>query len=207
MSVCVVTGYVPLPCDHRTRERYNELGGRLLDACPRSVLFRNKLEDCWLAKRIGNVAPGGKDTVAYHCVQHQKFAWLEGAAMAADAATLIWIDYGILHLTGVTPELVVDFVQRVEADEPEVIVAPSGGDYGKETDTINWLFLGGIVVVPAEMAAWLMLACQQAVEPVAWEVNTLARVSRKHPEMFRMYAANHNPTMFENYGRWHDASV
>ena len=199
MSVCVVTGYVPLPCDHRTRERYNELGGRLLDACPRSVLFRHPLEDCWLANRLGGVEPGGKDTVAYHCVQHQKFKWLEDASMAVEADTLIWIDYGILHLPGVTPEVVLDFVHRVESAEPDVIVAPSGADCGADDRTVNWLFLGGILVVPRGMAPWLLTRCQEQVEPISWEVNTLARVRRSHPDRFKLYPADHNALMLEGY--------
>lgn len=199
MSVCVVTGYVPLPCEHRSRERYNDLGGKLLDACQRALFYRQPLEDCWLAKQVGNVPPGGKDTVAYHCVQHEKFRWLADAAAATDATTLAWLDYGILHMPGMSTQLVGDFIRRVEAAEPDVVVSPSGGNFWQGDAAPNWLLLGAVFVMPAAMAEVLYALVRQYARPTAWEVNTLARICESHPEMFRLYLADHNASILGNY--------
>jgi len=199
MSVCVVTGYVPLPCEHRSRERYNELGVKLLDCLDRSILFRQELGDCWLSKKIGNVDPGGKDSTAYHCVQHEKFAWLERASAVTDATTVVWIDYGVFHMPGVTPEIVCDFIRLVEESEPDVIVSPSGSAGDHFGHNPSWLFLGAVLVVPSHLAGWLASECRLAVDPVSWEVNTLSRVREAHPDLFRFYGANHNYSIFTEY--------
>jgi hypothetical protein len=199
MSVCVVTGYVPLPCEHRSREQYNELGAKLLECCERSIVFRQELGDCWLSRKIGNVEPGGKDSTAYHCVQHEKFSWLERASTVTDATTLIWIDYGVFHMPGVTKEIVCDFIRRVEEAEPDVIVSPSGSEGDPFGSNPTWLFLGAVFVVPSRLTGWLSEKCREHLDPLSWEVNTLARVRGKHPEQFRFYAANHNDSIFADY--------
>jgi hypothetical protein len=199
MSVCVVTGYVPLPCEHRSRERYNELGAKLLECCNRSIVFRQELGDCWLSKKIGNVELGGKDSTAYHCVQHEKFSWLERASTVTDSTTLIWIDYGVFHMPGVTKEIVCDFIRRVEESEPDVIVSPSGSAGDPFGSNPTWLFLGAVFVVPSRLTGWLSEKCREHLDPLSWEVNTLARVQQKYPESFRFCSADHNHSIFDNY--------
>jgi len=199
VSVTVVTGYVPLPCTHRSREQYEQLGGRLLDVCPRAVFFRRPLAETWLAKRLGGVEPGGKDTAAYHCVQHEKFQWLEDAAAAVDAETLVWIDCGILHLSGMTESVVSGFLDRVEQSPPDRIVSPSAGAEYEGKGGPDWMFLGGVLVLPRRFAALLNQLCQVECRAESWEVNTLGVVARRRPEMFRFYTADHNASMMENY--------
>ena len=199
MSVCVVTGYVPLPCSHRTREQYAALGGRLLDVCERAVFFRSTLADTWMAQRLGGVEPGGKDTTAYHCVQHEKFQWLEDAAAAVEDDTLVWIDYSILHLSGMDESVISRFLDRVEQSPPDRIVSPSAGTGYEGKDCPDWLFLGGVLVVPRRLASLLSQLCQLNAKSDSWEVNTLGVVARLRPELFRFYTANHDASIMENY--------
>jgi hypothetical protein len=199
MSVCVVTGYVPLPCTHRSPEVYAALGGRLLDVCPRSVFFRRPLADTWMAKRLGGVEPGGKDTTAYHCVQHEKFQWLEDAAAAVDATTLVWVDYGILHMPGMDESVVSRFLERVESSPPDRIVSPSAGHGFRGHPTPDWMFLGAVLIVPRKYASWLLQRCKERASHESWEVNTLSAVESENPEMFGFYGADHNSSIMANY--------
>jgi len=96
MSVAVVTGYVPLPCDHRSADDYAALGSQLLALCGKSLAFRQPLADCWMANWMADagmaVEPGGKDTAAYHAVQHEKSRWIARAAGAmAGVAPVFWV--------------------------------------------------------------------------------------------------------------------
>lgn len=206
MSVIVVTGYVPLPCSHRSEPVYLELGARLLAACGRAVAFTQTLGDCWLAKawRAAGVPvpPGGKDTLAYFAVQHQKSEWLAQAARLHPEATLAWIDYGIFHL-GVTADHVRGFLAALEANPPQAITSPSCYPVAATGDDsrVEWSFCGGVLALPARRAEWFHERCVEARasgQPT-WEVNTWAAVARRHPDAFRLYAANHNATLFTGY--------
>lgn len=201
MTAVAVTGYIQLPCTHRSPEEYAALGSRLLGACRRAVFFRRTLADTWMAKRLGGVEPGGKDSVAYHCVQHEKFQWLEDAGAAEDSAadTLVWLDYGIMHMEGMTEAAVARLLERVEESPPDRIVSPSAGRNHEGGATPDWLFLGGVLVVPRHMAALLNRLCRADANHERWEVNTLAAVARRRPELFGFYAANHDVSMLENY--------
>lgn len=198
----VVTGFVPLPCSHRSRETYEALGSRLLAACGKAMAFRSTLDACWLCqdlrRRGYDVEPAGKDSAAYHCVQHEKTAWLAGASMALPDQTLIWIDYGILHLPDVTPELIGQFIDAVESRPPRLITAPSCGLWDVPDDRVNWTFCGGVVAIPSFYARWFHLECvaERRGKPPTWEINTWARVARRFPERFNLYHADHNHTLF-----------
>lgn len=198
----VVTGYIPLPCSHRPRDAYEQLGARLLAACPQAVSFRSTLASCWLydelQRRGHDVEPGGKDTAAYHCVQHQKTAWIAAAEATLPDRTIVWIDYGILHLPGVTVDHVAAFLDAVDRQPPTLITAPSCGLFDVGDDRVNWTFCGGVLVVPAYHARWFHLECvaERRGKLPTWEVNTWAAIRRRYPERFRLYQADHNETLF-----------
>lgn len=199
----MVTGYVPLPCQHRRHEAYAELGKQLLEVCPQAVVFRQQLSDCWLAQHLGDVQAGGKDSTAYHCVQHEKTAWLQRAAMLYPTRTLVWIDYGVLHLDAVEPKHIAAFLQSVAALPPRRITSPSCHDVGEAWDDrrVCWAFCGGVLVLPARDAAWLHGECvyERQHKPPTWEVNTWAAVARRHRDRFKLYPADHNQLMFTRY--------
>jgi hypothetical protein len=198
MSVTVVTGYVPLPCTHRSRDEYESLGQSLLRACGRSVAFRQSLEDCWLYRP--GVEPGGKDTPAYHVVQHEKSAWLAAAAAGSTAHTLVWIDYGVLHNSSITTDAVCGFVENIATNPPTRITTPSIGPYDHDDANVCWTFLGTVLVVPRRLAGWFHRRCVKARrEPTTWEVNTWATVRHDHPDFFSLYTANHDETLVTWY--------
>ena len=203
-SPVVVTGYVPLTCNHRTHDTYMELGRQLLDICPKAVFFKQRLEDCWLAKSLAgrglNVVQGGKDTSAYYCVQHEKTKWLERAAVLHPDRTLVWVDFGALHLDAVKPEHIAAFLEAVDRQPPDRIVSPSCYmvPHSWDDSTVCWAFCGGVLLVPAKDAAWLHAQCvyERQHKPPTWEVNTWAAVARNYPERFGFYPADHNQLLF-----------
>lgn len=223
-SACLVTGYVRLNLGNRSHNRYAELGGRLtalhrptvafLDGlpCPADVtVVPAALESCWLWPHARNAAtPYGnpqKDTAAYHAVQHQKTAWLAEASSHTEASTLVWIDYGILHVPGVTLEVIGQFLARAGAAPRNRITLPSiwplSLDVSVDSSRPCWFVAGGVVIVPRHMAhTWHVMVEDEALThlrktgQVTWEVNTWARVIQQHPTMFAVYPADHNATLF-----------
>lgn len=207
----LVTGYVRLPSTHRTPDTYYELGQRLIQIGLPTVAYYQPLEECWLARHhmargvdvLPNHAPHhGKDTLAYHCVQHEKSAWLARSARHRQPGTLIWIDYGILHVPGVTPELIQKFYERIDKMAPSQITMP--GIWPITTpvvdDQVSWIVAGGVVVMPTWAAEWFHRECVAAVDEPTWEVNTWARVCQRWPEHIRRYPADHNELLFT--GLW-----
>lgn len=201
----VVTGYVPLPCGHRSESEYLGLGCRLQAADAPSVTFRTSLADCWLHQELTwrgyTVPPAGKDSLAYFCVQHQKSEWLASASRTVPSGTLVWIDFGILHLHGVTMRHVNEFLTAVRNKPPQVITSPSCGNWDTVDGVVNWTFCGGVLVVPSRLARWFHLECmaEQRRHPPTWEVNTWARVAKAYPDRFAFYPADHDATMFTGY--------
>lgn len=202
----VVTGYIPLPCAHRSDADYRALGNRLQAVCEvPTVTFTSCLEDCWMYKdlvwRGYDVQPGGKDTLAYYCVQHEKTQWLAAAERAMPDGTLVWIDYGIFHLPGVTSEHVNAFLRAIDTNPPRVITSPSCYEADSVRSGPNWTFCGGVLVVPATLARWFHLECmaEQRRHQPTWEVNTWAAVRRNYPDRFSLYRADHNATLFTGY--------
>jgi hypothetical protein len=222
MTIRVVTGYVPIVGFHRTAADFGALGEKLRELSFPVKPFYNQLEKCWLHKflweqerpeKITYSASDNptKNTMAYHIVQHQKFEWL-AAAQAGDAVsdTFVWLDYGILHVPGVTVAVIEQFLQRVYADPVHDVVTIPGcwpinyKDY--KDDHPNWRFCGGAFVVPRALVKPLALAMRDVTmrgiyrrKNVTWEINDLARVEQKGAVPLRWYQANHDETMFTNY--------
>jgi hypothetical protein len=228
----VVTGYVRLDNGNRSHDSYAALGNRLLSLPVPITAFVDplgttairpgasvdvrgaSLDDCWLWKigRHAAVPPGNpvKDTLSYHAVQHEKTAWL--AAVAADCPEnmLAWVDFGILHVPGVTEGGIVGLVERVSARAPRdrVTVASIWGPPQPEqieTQSVQWWCAGGVLIVPRTMAGWLHRRVQQSAASLlasngrlTWEVNVWAEVWSRHPERFRHYRCDHNASIVEN---------
>ena len=121
---CLVTGYVRLDLPNRSHADYGRLGAELLMA-PADVdrqVFAGTPESCWHWRLSdGATLPAGnpeKDTRAFHAVQHEKTAWVAAAAERTEADILVWMDYGILHVPGITPALVTAFLERAARQAP-----------------------------------------------------------------------------------------
>lgn len=177
---------------------------RLIDIGLPLTIYQQPLEACWLHRHhadLGRIInPGGKDSPAYHCVQHEKTAWLCREVEAWSPRTVVWIDLGIMHLAAIQPSHVRKYVQLLEESPPDRITAPSLEPVPNLVDPAHvcWAFCGGVLAVPARDAVWLHSQCvsEAIAAPPTWEVNTWAKVAGKHRDRFRFYPAGHNERMF-----------
>lgn len=221
MVTQVVTGYVPIPGHPREAAMYGELGEKIFKPLAGAGVqirpFYETLDMCWMHKYVSRfkVAPthsagdnGAKNTLAYHCVQHQKFAWLLKAAIQDPKPDMyVWIDYGIGHVPGVDEHVIWDFLQAIKSGD---LAIP--GCWPKDTAVLNdympcWRFCGGVLVVPRKMVHKLYKAVKgtaldhiNRTKNVTWEVNTLAEAEKEgRLPKFRWYQADHNETLFTAY--------
>ena len=218
-TVKVVSGFTEIPDHPRAGADYKALGEQLIEAIgEHEGLFFDLPEqapkDTWLAqwlKSVPNVTHSvadnpEKNTLAYHCVQHQKFVWLRDA-LGQDpqpADIYVWIDYGILHVPGVTAAVIQKFLTRIE-DYGHAVVMPGCWPRAPvRHDTPCWRFCGGLIAVPRGLVksfATLALATTMrqimTTRNVEWEVNTLARLEQADQVPILWYKADHNTSMFE----------
>jgi hypothetical protein len=218
----VVTGYVRVEDSLRPPVEYQRLGQLLSDALGDwpLVVYYQHVHDLWLAQFIESLPPlqppltwskgdnPVKNTLEYHCINHQKFAWLERAANEdQEPDTFIWMDYGIMHQPGFNAENVRSFLHRIRKDD---FAFP--GCWPRTQDPISneypsWRFLGSLMIVPREHMRRLV-ECSYAMarlhirlmKKVPFEVTTMANVERfLDGTNFRWYEADHNASMLENY--------
>lgn len=212
MRVKVVTGFVPLDNPRAVKE-YERLGRQLFTIRHPIRFFNERIGDCWLWEHIrrNSLTPTHsiydnprKNTMAYHCVQHQKTEWLLRTAMDdTKADVFVWIDYGIFHVPGITEQVILNYLERVD---DRGISVPGCWSRGPVYDqSPSWRFCGGLVAVPRGS----LMDFDQAVKKeakrhiaetnnVSWEVNTWSRMEeRGFP--FHWYSADHNQTMFTGY--------
>lgn len=213
----VVTGYIDIPGHPRGANDYRALGAQLLDAdlgCEVCVFDdpEQTVQGTWMNQYVHGMSGlthsvadnPEKNTEAYHCVQHQKFAWLSAAATLEPADVYVWIDYGILHVPGVTVPVIRKFLSRA-GDYGQAVLMP--GCWPKYPDVPTaipcWRFCGGLISVPGPlMKSFVRLATGVASRHVAetknleWEVNTLARLELIDQIPIHWYKADHDQTMF-----------
>jgi hypothetical protein len=217
--VKVVSGFIELPNHPRGAADYKALGEGLLNAVKgyEALVFDSPDQSpgtTWLAqylKGLPNITHSvadnpEKNTMAYHCVQYQKFRWL-AAAKEQDtqdpAQMYVWIDYGILHVPGVTPNAIQKYLARV-SDYGGAVTMPGCWPKGEVPhDRPCWRFCGGLMAVPSPLVkiftrAAMAAAARQimATRNVEWEVNTLARLEALDEIPMTWYKADHNETMF-----------
>jgi hypothetical protein len=217
-KVKVVTGYVPIKDHPRTVQEYGMLGEKLRNLKVPVQPFYGAITSMWMYSMMEALpfAPTWsvgdnpqKNTLPYHCVNHQKFQWLyEASKLDQDSDTFVWIDYGIMHVPGVTAAVINEFLDRVAKKPARHVISIPGCWPKGEVDDANpcWRFCGGLLVVPREyvqplnnlIKAVTMLHVR-VTKNITWEVNTLARAEQTGKLPFRWYAADHNQSMFENY--------
>jgi hypothetical protein len=217
-KIAIVTGFVQIPDHPRKPEIYQESLDRLsgLDVCP-ILFFQHDLEYCWLWKylkwsnqidkiKVASADNPTKNTLAYHCVQHQKIGWLFSAFMSSDIDVAIWIDAGIFTVPGITENVIKEFIPKTR-NERMITIPGCWGPQDKITNDLNWRFCGGLWVVPRSTvtkfdSAFRFVAMDQLEYSgvLDWEVNTLARIEKaKFGLPINWYQADHNETMFTNY--------
>ncbi len=230
-AVRIVTGYFPLPGHPRPRETYLDLGRRLMripvpkvvwttgeigaelareqagaDAFPHwdgHFWIHDALEGCPHSVASQNPA---KDTLGYHAIQHQKTQWLDRTSREFESDVLVWLDFGIFHVPGITEDLILDFVGKLRDD---AIAIPGCWPRSDRIllDHPNWRFCGTVLVCPARLAPLLHVACVDTFrgvvalhQKVSWEVNTWAVAEQSGRLPIRQYhATTHDQRMLTAY--------
>src|SRR5580693_5546736 len=142
-KVKIVTGYCPIPGHPRSAaeygklfEWYKEVRDRGTEVTP---IF-TKPEELWLMRLLlgqqyehalagrpsvkwAEYDNPAKNTLLYHCVNHQKIQWLL-EAMNADGGEMspydsyVWMDFGIRRiLSGEATNVVEDFLKRLKRND------------------------------------------------------------------------------------------
>lgn len=218
--IVAITAYVPIPGHPRTADDYHQLAVPLHDMSTDVPLLsrREELKNCWLQQYLDefdsvvthSVADNPqKNTMSYHVVQAQKTEFLVQAAEACKMQpdVYVWIDYGIFHVPGVTQEIIRDFLIRADGEQTIAIPGCWGKNYTYDDEQPCWRFCGGVMVVPRKYVVALNQAMKREYiswiakhHHVSWEVNTLARVERREPDLpIWWYKADHDASIFTNY--------
>jgi hypothetical protein len=222
MANALVTGYIPIKGHPRSAKEYGELGAEMfskLDCVGGDFTiypFYEQVQETWLWKLIQashrNVTHSTadnpeKNSLAYHCVNHQKVGWLLKAAMRAPhVETFVWMDYGVGHVPGVTPAVVNDFMASIRPNDFAIPGCWEKGSFLISDFFPCWRFCGTLMVVPKDKIMALYRATKQTIlkhitqqNNVPWEVNTLAEAEDAGLIRPRWYAADHDASMFTNY--------
>lgn len=217
MEVKLVTAYVPIPGHPRTAVEYGALGEKLGGVPVRKKAYYDQVPNLWLWKHVHSLPfmpqisaydNAAKNTLAYHCVNHEKFTWLKQAADADPGPDVfVWVDYGIFSLPGMSNEAIYKFFAAV--DNKKIYIPGCWNQAPVEAAYPSWRFCGSMFAVPREWIDELDFAVRsmarkhiRATKNVEWEVNTLARVEqatayRKLP--IHWYRADHDVSMFTNF--------
>lgn len=216
VKVKVVTGYIPIAGHPRSAAEYGALGEKLRELKAPVQPFYGAITSTWMYDMIKALPFGPtwsvadnpeKNTLAYHCANHQKFQWLfDATKLDNDADTFVWVDYGICHVPGVTPGVINACLEKVQKADFAIPGCWPRGDI--RDDIPCWRFCGGLLVVPRTFVQPLKNLMQaiallhvNVTKNVTWEVNTLARLEQTDKLPLRWYAADHNETMFTNYAK------
>ena len=218
-KVKVVTGFVQIPNHPRDEVLYVDWGNRLKSAMGVRPIqaFYYDVKDLWLTQFIERLPPmepplkwatydnPAKNSLEYHCVQHQKIEWLATAAnMDQIADTFIWMDYGIMHLPGMNGDYLTAFLDKIVKND---FAIPGCWPIGEvPTDNPCWRFCGSLLIVPRKDIDPLTKTFKavtrtfiRSMKKVSFEVNMLALVEQTNIPNLRWYEADHNVTMFTNY--------
>lgn len=219
-TAVVVTGYVEIPEHPRTRDEYLVLGTRLAEAHAPLMLMEDRLDECWLYKYIDESGKTythsisdnpKKNTLAYHIVQAQKSEWLVRALdvlpMFGLPDVMVWVDFGIFSVPGITLEILNDFIRRAAFEESIAIPGVWSSEFQYDDKNPCWRFCGGVLVMPRKHAEKFDQEMKQEYKRwmeltgnVSWEVNTMARLENTKPWLpIRHYYADHNSSIFVNY--------
>ena len=218
-KVKVVTGFVEIPNHPRKTEDYVDWGNRLKGALGVRPIqaFYYDVRDLWLTQFLERLPPmepplkwatydnPAKNSLEYHCVQHQKVEWLATAAnMDQEADTFVWLDYGIMHLPGMNGDYLTTFLDKICKND---FAIPGCWPVGEvPTDNPCWRFCGTVLIVPradvdrlAKTFKAVTRTFIRAMNKVSFEVNMLALVEQTNIPNLRWYEANHDATLFTHY--------
>ena len=221
--VVLVSGFADIPdreVDYfgrkRDRDDYEACSRGLRELDVPVLLFRQRLDDCWMKKLVDASGPrppppaGGtlpKDSAEYCMVTQEKTAWLARAADAfPEADVLVWVDYGTIgYQGGVTREVVQSFANHAKG-ERAIAIPGCSREVAEPRDGLWWRFLGSSLVMHRSFARPFHEACVEAASKVLretgrveWEVKTWARVELAGTLPIQWYAASHDASQFDGY--------
>jgi hypothetical protein len=235
MKPIIITGYIPLCNNYRSNDEYIRIGQQFLN-CGLPIIafiedsvnielgkqvikYSSNLNSCWLTpycnnKKLPPTDNPTKDTAQYHSIQFQKTKWISQASKLHDSQLYIWIDFGILHVPGVTIDIIKEFYKNV-------CLSDYNGKLNKITmasiwkltknsiiDFLkpNWYLAGGTFIVPRNLTDWFSDEVEkQAISYInksgylTWEINIWAQVIQSNSELFQVWYCDHNNTMFSNF--------
>jgi hypothetical protein len=225
--ITAISAYVPIPDHPRSEQEFDALGQQLLGLEHRMLLVKGDLDKCWLYQYLVGTFPPEhvithsisdnpkKNSLAYHIVQAQKTEWLEVVAYVDPVSDVfVWIDYGIMHVPGVTVEIIDAFLDRADSEQAIAIPGCWTRNYRYDDEHPCWRFCGGVMVVPRKFVGPLNEAMKaeymdwiRKTNNISWEVNALARLENNDPEfpVWWYGPCDHNATMFTMYKRTEDA--
>jgi hypothetical protein len=141
-------------------------------------------------------------------VMHQKYEWLVHTAIEDQAPDVfVWIDYGVMKQPNMKPEVITDFIKKLEEkDSCPCVYAPGIRGIEPIDDTQSWdRFCGSVVIVPRNhlvnlCSAMKMHQMQHIMEhhTVTIESNTLAHIEQKKFFPICWYKAWWGAEMFMN---------
>lgn len=212
----VVTAYAYIPGHPRKADEYEALGMRLRECDIPLQFILGDPRLTWLHEYIkwGGLKPTHsvsdnpkKNSLVYHCVQHEKLQYLITAAEHDhDSDAFAWVDYGIFSVPGVTATVIEEWFRKSE--EEKAIVIPGCWDKPEVISDEHpcWRFCGGVFVVPRRFLIPMQVALQSNVirhiektNNVSWEVNTFARLEQETDLPFWWYKADHDASIFTSY--------
>jgi hypothetical protein len=213
----VVTGFAYIPGQPRTPQEYDDLGKKLYecDIPLQFVMGDPRMTWMYMFLKWSGINPTHsvsdnpkKNSLAYHCVQHEKIEWMCEVAMRdKESDVFMWIDYGIFSVPGITATVIEQTVRRAENEK--AITIP--GCWDTPPSQINdqhpcWRFCGGVFVIPRKYLFAMKVALQSnamhhiyETNNASWEVNTFARMEQTTNLPIWWYQADHNASMFTNY--------
>lgn len=213
MRVKLVTAYVPIPNHPRSPAEYGELGEKLGGVPVPKKAFYSRVENLWMWKlatrhpaplQISAGDNPAKNSLAYHCVNHEKTTFLKTASDEDPSAdVLVWVDYGIFHQPGITNQAIYEFCEKLN---DKAIYIPGCWDKPEEISDAHpcWRFCGSVLACPKQYVDALDFAVRRQANftvgkfnRVTWEVNTWARVEHWNRNLpIKWYKADHNETQF-----------
>lgn len=225
-NVKLVTGYVPIPDHPRPPEEYGKLGEQLAQCTASTAVFYVTLQQCWMDRVLCKLGKNSlthsvadnpaKNSMDYHIVQHQKIEMMLAAATKdPDAEVLVWVDYGIFHVPGITVAVIQDLLKAAESEKKISIPGCWRWKEMKRDGKIEindswpcWRFCGGVIVchrdyIRAFDREFKEATMRRVIETknVTWEVNDLAHMDLKRPLPIRWYKADHNETIMTGYAK------
>jgi len=150
-----------------------------------------------------------KDTLDYVILMCSKTEWMRKAVQLNPFQTehFVWVDFGIHHLFGNDPLNIQSL--HYEGDQVRIgrIWDPT---YVRNPEDlyhkIAWYFAGGVFggkrKALLEFDILMKKKCIEIIQErkgLMWEVNVWRLIYLENPQLFSLYACNHNPSLLLNY--------